>query len=222
MSFNFTTPQQFKLEDLSLLNMCVFCSFSGSVPTSACKDNTQHPFFSPQGKEQTQMHQVLGWSGMVISFLSSGNVQLLGSKQLCKPCSLQACSKCINFPSECLRMGKFLCLSLVHLCDSGLLSLEGCMHPKYAQPVRNTSFFKMCCQFKLFCDFSVGCNNWYGKFRPSSLGGLCSFPDLMHETTFPHVTEPERQCHNSPKVPQNKRIIHNPNFRSNKKRLLGT
>lgn len=68
------------------------------------------------------MHQVLGWSGMVISFLSSGNVQLLGSKQLCKPCSLQAGSKCINFPSECLRMGKFLCLSLVHLCDSGLLS----------------------------------------------------------------------------------------------------
>lgn len=73
---------------------------------------------------------------------SAGNIQLLGSKQLCKPRSLQACSKCINFPSECLRMLKFLCLSLVHLCDSGPLSLEGCVHPKHAQPGRDTSFFK--------------------------------------------------------------------------------
>lgn len=79
---------------------------------------------------------------------SSGNIQLLGSKQLCKSHSLQGCSKCINFPSECLRMCKFLCLSLVHLCDSGPLSLEGCMHPKHAQPVKDTSFFKNAVSFR--------------------------------------------------------------------------
>lgn len=38
MPSNFTTPQQFKLEDLILPNIYVFCSFSGSVLTSVCKD----------------------------------------------------------------------------------------------------------------------------------------------------------------------------------------
>jgi len=120
---------------------------------------------------------------------NSGNIQLQGSKQLCKPHSLQACSKCINFPSECLRMCRFLCLSLVHLCDSGPLSLEGCTHPRYAEPGRDTSFFKTCCQFELCCDIRTGCDKQYSKFRPSSLGGLCSLPDLMHAAIFPLVTE---------------------------------
>lgn len=47
-------------------------------------------------------------------------------------------------------------------------------------------------QFELCCDFSTGCNKWFGKSRASLLSGLWSLPDLMHANIFPLVREEEK------------------------------